>query len=196
MEPPRNVEPCRNTEILKKARRGDRAASADLLEAVYDKLRLLAAAAMRRERRDHTLEATALVHEAYLKLIDETRVEWQDRAHFVSIAACAMRRILVEHARRRGARKRGGDRQRVPLRDTMALSGKPDLDILALDDALSALEKLDTRMARVVELRFFGGLGFDETASGLGVSARTAKEDWYAARAWLHRELTRGESEE
>ncbi len=178
-----------NTGILKRARGGDRVAAAEFTELVYRELRALAANYMRRERRGHTLQGTELVHEAYLNLVDATGVDPRDRTHFMSIAACAMRRVLIEHARKRSARKRGGDRRRVPLRDTLALSENPELDPLHLEEALSALENLDERKARVVELRFFSGLTCEEVASALGVSLRTVEKDWYVARAFLHREL-------
>ncbi len=178
-----------NTGILKRAREGDGVAAAEFSELLYRELRAMAERYMRRERRGHTLQATALVHEAYLNLVDETGVDPSDRAHFLAIAACAMRQILVEHARKRAARKRGGDRRRVPLRDTLALSERPDVDVVHLEEALSALENLDGRKARVVELRFFSGLTCEEVASALGVSLRTVEKDWYVARAFLHREL-------
>ena len=183
-----------NTTTLQRSRQGDSAASAELLELVYERLRGLASSYLRKERRHHTLQPTELVHEAYLNIVDHRTVTWQDRAHFVAVAARAMRRILVEHARRRGALKRGGDRQRVPLQDTLALSGRATVDVLGLDEALGGLEQLDGRMARVVELRFFGGLNNEETAASLGVSVRTVENDWFAARAWLHRELKKGET--
>ena len=179
----------RSTEILKKAREGDSAAAARLLELVYNELRALAAGYLRRYRRRQSLQATDVVHEAYLKLVGQEDVEWQDKTHFVSVAACAMRQVLVDHARKRSSRKRGGGWQRVPLRDTLGLSGKPELDMLCLDEALQKLQRLHGRQARVVELRFFGDLKYDEIAETLGVSARTVESDWYAARAWLHREM-------
>jgi RNA polymerase sigma factor (TIGR02999 family) len=179
-----------NTTILKRARQGDADAALRFDRLVYRELRALAAGFMRRERRGHSLAATELVHEAYLNLVDETGVDWHDRTHFLSIAACAMRRVLVEHARKKAAQKRGGDRRRVPLRDKLALSVKEDLDPLHLEEALSALENPDERKARVVELRFFGGLTCKEVASALGVSLRTVEKDWYVARAFLHRELS------
>ena len=190
-----SVDPSSNTGILKRAREGDGVASAELTELVYRELRALAARYMRGERRGHTLQGTELVHEAYLNLLDATGVDPHDRTHFLSIAACAMRRVLVEHARKRAARKRGGDRRRIPLRDTLVLSEKPDLDLLHLEEALCALENLDERKARVVELRFFSGLTCEEVASSLGVSLRTVEKDWYVARAFLHRELA-GEGRE
>ena len=183
------------TETLKRARRGDAIASRDLENVVYERLRGLAAGYMHRERRGHTWQPTELVHEAYLDLVDETGVDWQDRTHFMSIAACTMRRILVQHARRRGAQQRGGDRRRVPLCDSVSLStpDDPELDVLNLDEALTALAEIDERKARVVELRFFGGLTHEEVASVLGVALRTVERDWRSARAWLHRELAEGE---
>jgi RNA polymerase sigma factor (TIGR02999 family) len=179
------------TEILKRARQGDRAATAELVALVYDRLRELAGAYVRRNTPHQTLQATDIVHEAYLQLVDQSAVDCNDRSHFVALAAHVMRQVLAGYARKRGAQKRGGDRRRVPLRDTLALSTSPDLDIVSLDEALSRLESLHERQARVVELRFFGGLSFEEAAVALGVATKTAEADWYAAKAWLHRELTR-----
>ena len=183
---------ARNTLILHRARGGLGDASDELSSMVYDQLRELASRYMKRERRGHTLQATALVHEAYLRLIDHGEASERDREHFVGIAACAMRRVLIDHARSRGRSKRGGGVRRVPLQDDLALSPEPDLDLLGLDEALSRLQRADERRGRVVELRFFGGLTCEETASVLGVSLRTVEDDWYAARAWLRRELSRG----
>jgi RNA polymerase sigma factor (TIGR02999 family) len=185
------MQATQGTEILKRARQGDSTATAKLVELVYDRLRRLARGYVRRNTPHGTLQATDIVHEAYLNLVDQTAVDCNDRTHFVAIAAHAMRQVLAGYARRRGAQKRGGHWKRVPLRDTLALSETPDLDVLALDEALSALEELHERQARVVELRFFGGLDFKEIGGTLGISPRTAEADWYAGRAWLHRELGR-----
>ncbi|MCZ6793638.1 MAG: ECF-type sigma factor [Planctomycetota bacterium] len=182
---------ARNTRFLREARDGDETCSVELSEIVYGKLHDLAARYMRKERKGHTLQATALVHEAYLLLIDREGVEQRDHDHFVSIAACAMRRVLIDHARARGARKRGGDARRVPLQDDLALCPGPDLDLLSLDEALSRLQRADERRGRVVELRFFGGLTCKEAARVLGVSLKTVEDDWHVARTWLYRELTR-----
>jgi RNA polymerase sigma factor (TIGR02999 family) len=171
---------------------GEAAANSRLMEAVYPELRRLARGYLRRERPDHSLAATALVHEAYLKLVDQRRVRWQNRAHFFAIAAHLMRRLLVDHARAHGAMKRGAGR-RVPLLDIDAGVEPADIDILALDAALDRLATMDQRQSRLVELRFFGGLTGKEIATVLGVSPITVKRDWALARAWLFREL-RGEA--
>ncbi len=164
-------------------------ASQRLFELLYDELHRLAAALMRRERRDHTLQPTALVHEAYLRLVAGTRVQWQDRAHFMGIAARAMRQILVDHARRHAAQKRGGGYTRVTLGGAEA-PGSPDaVEILELHDALERFAAVDGRAARVVEMRVFGGLTVEETAHLLQVSPRTVDGDWAVARMWLTREL-------
>lgn len=147
---------------------------------------------MRGERRDHTLQPTALVHEAYLQLVDADSIEWQDREHFIATAALAMRRALVDHGRKKAAQKRGGGWDRTVLGDTLAMSGRSVLDVLELEEVLSRLQSFDERKARVVELRFFGGLTNDEAARVLGVSSRTVEDDWYGARAWLMRELEKG----
>lgn len=167
------------------AGRGDPGAFDRLVPIVYDELRRLAGAYLRRERVDHTLQPTALAHEAWLRLVDATRVAWRDRAQFLAIAARTMRQILVDHARAHQAQKRGGDAVRVTLSDTPAGVGRPDLDVLAVEEALQALAELDERKARVVELRFFGGLTETEAAHALGVSQTTVENDWRFARAWL-----------
>lgn len=166
--------------------RGDGSAADRLMPLVYEKLRGLAEQFMQRERRDHTLQATALLNEAYLRLFDQSRVDWRGRAHFVAMAAEMMRRILVDHARRRAATKRGGGRDRVPLDETLAVTdARRQVDLIALDDALRELQKLNLRQARVVELRYFGGLSVKETAYALDISERTVENDWSVARAWL-----------
>jgi RNA polymerase sigma factor (TIGR02999 family) len=172
---------------------GDPDAAASLFALVYDELRRLAASALRRERPDHTLQATALVHEAYLRLADEPDARWENRAHFLAVAAQAMRRILVDHARGRNAQKRGGGdvrRSLDGLEGIVAAEG-PEVDLLALDEALGRLAVFDPRQARVVELRFFGGLTVEETAAVTGLSDRTVKREWQMARAWLRREMAR-----
>ncbi len=177
------------TAILEAADAGDRTRLDALVPDVYEELRRLAAAYMRKERETHTLQATALANEAYVRLADETRIRWRGRAQFLAIAARAMRQILVEHARRRGAEKRGGGLARVTLSDTAATFGQPVLDIVALDEALSALGALDDRKAKVVELRFFAGLSTQEAAEALDISETTVDDDWALARAWLRRRL-------
>ncbi|HEV3277380.1 MAG TPA: ECF-type sigma factor [Terriglobia bacterium] len=144
---------------------------------------------MRRERPDHTLQATALVHEVYLRLMEEHPVDWQSRAHFFAVAAQLMRRILVDHARAHKAAKRGGDAPKVFLEENLILSEAKSGDMLSLDEALARLAKLDPRQGRIVELRFFGGLSVEETAEVLGISARTVKREWSVARAWLYQEV-------
>jgi RNA polymerase sigma factor (TIGR02999 family) len=175
------------TRLLLDLSSGRAGAADDLLPLVYAELRSLAAKLLRNERPDHTLQPTALVHEAYLRLVDQRVDTWQNKAHFLAIAATAMRRILIDHARRRRAAKRGG--ARVTLDDDVAAETGPSLDLLELDDALARLSALDARQGQVVELRFFGGLGVEETAAVLGVAPATVKRDWTIARAWLHREL-------
>jgi RNA polymerase sigma factor (TIGR02999 family) len=160
-----------------------------VIDAVYIELRRLARHHLRREHPGHTLQTTALVHEAYLQLVGQRRVEWHSRAHFFGVAAHLMRRILVEHARRASALKRGGDDVRVPLHSEIAAATDRDIGVVALDDALNTLAALDPQQSRVVELRFFGGLSVEETAHVLGVSPRTIKREWRLAKAWLQREL-------
>jgi RNA polymerase sigma factor (TIGR02999 family) len=170
---------------------GGEAAAADrLIPVVYEELHRQAARAMRREGHSHTLQATALVHEAYLRLVDQQRVQWRNRAHFFGIAAEVMRRVLVDHARARDAAKRGGGAQRVTLSDARGVpSDGADADVLALHEALERLALLDPDQARLVELRYFGGLNIEESAEALGVSPATVKREWAVARAWLRREL-------
>jgi RNA polymerase sigma-70 factor (ECF subfamily) len=171
-------------------RDGDRAAFDLLLPLVYDELHRMAARYMHGERRGHTLQTSALVNEAYLRLADYERMEWQGRAHFFAVAARAMRRILVDHARARDYRKRGGGAQRVELGEEAAVAAAPDTDIVALDEALQELARLDPRKARTVELRYFGGLSVEETAEVLGIAPVTVMRDWATAKAWLLRALS------
>lgn len=161
-----------------------------LYEAVYTELRQLAGGLMRRERIDHTFQPTALVNEAYLKLVDQTRIQWQNRAHFFGTAARAMRQVLVDHARRHLAQKRGGDRHRITLTDNIGLAAAASLEVLAVHDALEKLAQEDARMAKVVELRIFADLTGREIAHVLGVSPRTVESDWKVAKMWLSRELS------
>lgn len=184
------TSPASITQLLIKWRHGDQAALDELLPQVYGELRRLANYYLRRERPDHTLQPTALVHEAYLRLVDATGIDWQNRAHFFGIAAVRMRHILVEHARSRQAAKRGGGEYRLSLGEADQLAEKRDVNLLALDDALQRLEGLDAQKARVVELRYFGGLTIEETAEVLQVSPATVKRDWSMARAWLRSELS------
>lgn len=181
------------TRLLADLRAGRSGAVEEVLPLVYDELRAIAARHLRRERPGHTLQPTALVHDAFLKLVDQTRVEWQDRAHFFAIASQAMRRILVDHARARAAAKRGAGAARVSTDDTVVLADQPPLspeDLLSLDEALSALAAIDAGQARIVELRYFGGLTIEEAAEAMNISPATLKREWRLARAWLHRRLT------
>jgi len=178
------------TEVLQRISGGDPGAVDRLLPLVYDELRAVARRELRRERSDHTLQPTALVHEAYLKLARLDRLEWRDRAHFFGAAAGTMRRVLVSHARRKRAEKRGGGAKAVPLENVVLAARERPEDVLALDEALARLADLDSRQAQVVECRFFAGMSVPETAEALGVSPATVKRDWTAARAWLNRELT------
>ena len=182
------------TRLLLEACQGQRASLEALLPLVYDELKAIAVQKLRGERRDHTLQPTALVHEAFLRMVDQTRVQWQGRAHFCAVAASMMRRILVDHARARAAAKRGAGGHELPLLETIALARERNpVDIVALDDLLTELSRLNERHARVVELRFFGGLSVEETAHTLGVSPATVKNDWRSARAWLLVQLSNGE---
>ena len=177
------------TGTLLAARSGEADALAQLFPLVYDELRRIAHRQLRREDAGHTLGTTALVHEAYLKLVDQTRVQWADRSHFFAVATQAMRRILVDYARRFRAEKRGGDRERVDLSDALLVAEDRADTLVALDDALVDLSKVDERLTRVVECRFFGGLTEEETAEVLGVTVRTVRRDWAKAKGWLHRAL-------
>lgn len=156
---------------------------------VYDELRRLASGYMRRERPDHTLQATALVHEAYLRLVDQTQIDWRGRAHFFSIAARLMRQILVDHARERNADKRGGGMTKLALDDAVSFAQENEIDLIALDDALKTLANFDQQQSQIVELRFFGGLTIEETSEVLHVSPSTVKREWGLAKAWLRREV-------
>lgn len=181
------------TEILLAAAREPRKAADVLLPLVYEDLRERASNMMKRERPDHTLQATGLVHEAFFRMIDQTRVDWQGRTHFLAVAATAMRRVLLDHARARGREKRLGGRVRVTLSDADALPGSEPVDLIALDEALAKLETLDPRQARIVELRFFGEMTVDQIAGVVGVSPRTVDAEWAHAKAWLKRELGPGD---
>ena len=179
------------TELLRAWSHGDGSALGRLMPLVYDELHRLARRNMRQERPDHTLQATSLVNEAYLRLIDVNRVEWRDRAHFLAVAAQMMRRILVESARNRRRQKRGGGAVHLNLDDVQELADSKEHDVVALSDALSGLATFDARMSQVVELRFFGGLTVAETADVLNISPETVMRDWKTAKAWLLRELRR-----
>jgi RNA polymerase sigma-70 factor, ECF subfamily len=183
------------TRILRvlAGKEGDQAAATErLFEVTYRELRRLAASLMKSERRDHTLQATALVNEAYLRLVGDAPATWQSRAHFYGVAASAMRRVLVEHARRRSADKRGGGQRKVALEEKLNLAGRSELEILELDRILTQFSEIDPRAARVAELRVFGGFKEKEVAEILGVSERTVRGDWRVAAMWLTRELRGG----
>jgi RNA polymerase sigma factor (TIGR02999 family) len=188
LQPPQNV-----TELLTEWGNGDKEALDRILPIVYDELRKQAARYLRRERAGHTLQTTALIHEAYIRLVDQKNVRWQNRAHFFGISAQLMRRILVDHARTKGRVKRGGSDIRVSLDDVNLIAKEKDLDILAVDEALDRLAKIDEQQSKIVELRFFSGLTVEETAEVLKISPATIKRDWSMAKAWLHREISSGE---
>jgi len=177
------------TALLDDWSRGNRGALGQILPLVYAELRRIAARQLARERVGHTLQPTALVHEAYLRLVDQRRVDWQNRAHFFGVAAQIMRRILVDHARRHAAGKRGDGAQRISIDDARDIPAATEIPIVTLDHALHRLEKVDADLARIVELRAFGGLTIDEAAHVLNVSPSTVKREWRIARAWLNREL-------
>jgi len=179
------------TQILQNLKEGKGEASEKLLPLVYDELRRLASRYMRRERPDHTLQATALVHEAYLRLIDQTQADWKDRAHFFGIAARLMRQILVDHAREHNAQKRGGDVTKLSIDEAISFANKNDFDLVMLDDALKTLASFDPQQSRIVELRFFAGLTIEETAEVIGISSSTVKREWGLAKAWLRREVVK-----
>jgi RNA polymerase sigma factor (TIGR02999 family) len=184
------MQPQGVTQLLFDWSKGDSSALDELMPMVYDELRRLAHNYLRRERPGHTLQTTALVHEAYLRLVDQKQVRWQHRAQFLGIAAQLMRRILVDHARQRRAAKRGGaGRQRLSITEADRIAGRPDADLLAVHEALNELAAIDPQQSRIVELRFFGGLSIVETAAVLGVGHATVERDWKLARAWLRREL-------
>ena len=180
------------TQMLREWSGGKQEALDALLPLVYEELRRQASRYLRRERAGHTLQTTALIHETYLKLIDQREVNWQNRAHFFSIAAQAMRRILVDYARQRHREKRGGIGEDLPIEAAaLAVSGERSIDLVALDEALTRLAAFDERQARIVELRYFSGLSVEETAEALRISPATVKNDWRTAKAWLFQEITR-----
>ena len=182
--------PHQVTRLLVDWRNGDQGALEQLIPLVHEELRRVARRHMAHERAGHTLQATALVNEAYVRLIDVRQVNWQDRAHFFAMSSRLMRRILVDFARSKGYQKRGGGAQKVSLDEALIVSQEPGADLVALDDALSALAVFDARKAQVVEMRFFGGLSVEETAEALKVSVDTVMRDWKLAKAWLLRELS------
>lgn len=178
------------TELLRAWSDGDKAALDQLIPVVYDELRRQASRYLQRERPGHTLQTTGLVNEAYLRLVNQNNVRWQNRAHFFGIAAQLMRRILVDHARTKHRAKRGGSALRVSINEAMVTTKDQDIDLVALDEALNHLAKRDPQQSKVVELRFFSGLNVEETAEVLGISPATVKRDWSMAKAWLHREIS------
>jgi RNA polymerase sigma factor (TIGR02999 family) len=180
------------TQLLKQLSNGNQDVLAELIPLVYDELRRLAAYHLRRERSNHTLQATALVHEAYLKLVDQRHVDWKNRSHFFGVAAHLMRRILLMHARRSHAAKRGASAARISLDEAVVFTREHSTELVMLDELLTRLAALDPQQARVVELRFFGGLSVEETAELIGISTATVKRDWAMAKAWLAREMAAG----
>lgn len=177
------------TELLREWQQGNQSALAELTPLVYDEIRRIAHRFMRRERDGHTLQTTALVNEAYVRLIGHQQNNWNDRAHFFAVTAQVMRHVLVDHARRKHYLKRGGEQEQLPLDEVAVMSEQRASELVALDEALSALAKLDPRKARVIELRYFAGLSLEETAEVMGVSVMTVRRDWRAAKAWLYREM-------
>ena len=179
------------TTLLVEWSGGNRAALDELLPMIYAELRQLAARALSRERPNHTLQSTALTNELYLKLIDQKRVQWRDREHFFAMASQIMRRVLVDYARRLHAQRRGGTHTMITLDEAISPQQDRDLNLVALDDALEVLSQIDSQQARIIELRFFGGLSIEATGRILGVSSSTVNREWNLARAWLYRELSR-----
>ena len=179
------------TRLLGEVRTGTKDAETQLLALVYDELRRIAASYLRKERPHHTLQPTALVNEAYLRLVEQKEQNWENRAHFLGMAAHLMREILVDHARKRCAAKRGGRNKPSPLEELPVAAAQRPEELVALDEALAKLEELDQRQSRIVELRFFGGMTEEEIGHLLGISVRTIKRDWKVARAWLYSEMTR-----
>ena len=179
------------TRLLIEHKKGKRDALNELIPILYDELRAIAAYHMRRERAEHTLQPTALVNEAYFRLVDQTRADWGGRSHFLAVASQAMRRLLIDHARGRRRDKRGGELHRVDFEEALERAATFDADVLAVHEALERLARLDERQAKVVELRYFGGLSVDEAAAALGLSKRTVEAEWTHAKAWLLRELSR-----
>jgi RNA polymerase sigma factor (TIGR02999 family) len=178
------------TRLLAEWQAGDQGALDRLMPLVYNELRRIAARYLHSEHKNHTLQTTALVHEAYLRLVDETRIQWQGRAHFFGVAATLIRNILVDYARTQKAAKRGGGAQKLALEEAFAVAADRETDLLAVDDALDGLSKIDPQQSRIVELRFYGGLTIEETAEVLRLSPSTVKRDWILAKTWIYRELS------
>jgi len=188
------VNPGDITRLLREFRRGNAQATEQLISLIYAELRRLASACMRRERPGNTLQATELVHEAYLKLLGQREVEWHDRAHFFAVAATLMRRVLLDHARKRHAAKRGSAPHKATLDEALLISDEHLEQVLAMDECLTRLAAIDAQQARLVELRFFAGLNVEEIAEIMSISTATVKREWAYAKAWLHREMTRGKA--
>jgi len=178
------------TQLLVDWGKGNKQALDGLMPLVYDELHRIASRYLRRERQGHTLQTTALINEAYMRIVDQNRVNWQSRAHFFGVAAQMMRRILVDHARSHLYAKRGGGAQKLTLDEAIATPQERDLDLVALDDALTTLARVDPQQGRIIELRFFGGLTIEETAEVIGISPATVKRDWNMAKAWLYGEIS------
>jgi len=188
---PATPQPTQVTELLHQWVDGDEKAKDALVPVVYDELRRVARRCLIGQRPDHTLQSTALVHEVYLRLVSQESVRFENRIHFFAFAAQLMRRILVDHARKKGAEKRGGGRVTMTLNEQLTPTPPRELDVIALDDALNELSRMNPQHSRIVEMRFFAGLSIEEAARALGVSPATVKRDWSVARAWLYRELAR-----
>jgi RNA polymerase sigma factor (TIGR02999 family) len=191
LDRPQCAQKSQVTELLVRFREGDREAEAQLIPLVYAELHRLALLCLHRERGDHTLQPTALVHEAFLRLTNNGQPQWQNRAHFFGVAARLMRQILVDYARRHHTRKRGGELEKLPLDAVLAFTSEKSTELIMLDQALERLSEFDERQARIVEMKFFGGLSMEEIAGVLDISTKTANRDWSMARAWLHQEITR-----
>ena len=183
------------TVLLKAMNRGDKTAADQLLPLVYTELHRLARGYMNRERRDHTLQPTALINQAYLRIAKQENIEWQNHSHFIGFAANVMRRVLVDHAREHNAAMRGGGQVKVELEEGHAVSKETATEVLLLEDALVRLEKLNPRQAQVVEMRYYGGLSVEEVAGVLGIATRSVKRDWALARSWLYQEIQKGSIE-
>jgi len=186
-----NRDPAGITALLQQIKQGDVAAESELMPLIYNQLRVIARNQMAGERPDHSLQATILVHDAFLQLVGNSQIDWSNRAHFFALASRVMRHMLIDHARAAHAQKRPGARQKVELESALVFVEGQTTDLLALDEALNRLADWDPRQSRVVEMHFFGGLGFDEIAEVLSISDRTAKRDWAMARAWLYRQLSK-----
>jgi len=184
-------DPAGITALLQQIKQGDVAAESELMPLIYNQLRVIARNQMAGERPDHSLQATILVHDAFLQLVGNSQIDWSNRAHFFALASRVMRHMLIDHARAAHAQKRPGARQKVELESALVFVEGQTTDLLALDEALNRLADWDPRQSRVVEMHFFGGLGFDEIAEVLSISDRTAKRDWAMARAWLYRQLSK-----